>query len=158
MHRILKTKMTHYLMLFILVATWTLSSPGSGGAEQLVSPIGLWLTEGGKSRVSIKKCGTTLCGRIVWLKEPLTKDNKPKTDINNPDKSLRSRPILGLPLLVGFSGIPIDNVWKDGQIYNPEDGKTYSANLTMMDGDRMKVRGYVGLPLFGKSTEWLRIK
>lgn len=154
--RMWKNKIRFQLILLIVVAgplNGTLSR-----ADQLASPVGLWLTEGGKSRVSIYQCGEHLCGKIVWLKEPLNKDGNPKIDINNPDQEFRSRAIIGLTLLGGFPKESNDDVWKDGQIYNPEDGKTYSASLTMLDADRMKIRGYIGLPLFGKSTEWLRAK
>ncbi|MBT6588036.1 MAG: DUF2147 domain-containing protein [Rhodospirillaceae bacterium] len=120
---------------------------------------GVWSTEGGKSHVEISNCEEEgkLCGRIIWLKEPLNDQGKPKHDTNNPDISFQARPIVGLPLLANF--VPGDEagVWGDGTIYNPEDGETYSCTMSLLDADTLKVRGYVGLPLFGKSQIWTRV-
>jgi len=128
-------------------------------AAALAAPVlGQWFTEGGKSRVEIKPCGETLCGEIVWLQEPNDEQGRPKTDQRNPDEAMQSRPILGLKLLNGFVRDGDKNVWKKGKIYNPEDGKTYSAELTLDEPGQLEVRGYVGLPMFGKSQTWTRAK
>ena len=127
-------------------------------AALAAEPVGLWLTEGGKSRVEIAPCGDKLCGTIVWLKEPLDDAGKEKVDANNPDEALRSRKLLGLPLLNGFVRASEDGVWENGTIYNPEDGKTYRSKMTLKDADTLKVRGYVGIPLFGKTQIWTRVK
>ena len=120
--------------------------------------IGAWATVEGKSHVKIEKCGEKLCGTIVWLKEPLNDEQEPKTDRNNPDTALQARKIIGLPLLTGF--VPADkaNKWEGGQIYNPEDGKTYKSTMTLLESGKLEVRGYVFLPLFGKSQVWTRVK
>src|SRR5258708_1089229 len=56
-------------------------------------PNGTWLTEAGTSRIKIADCGGTLCGNIVWMKEPIDPDTqKPRQDKNNPDAAKRSRP------------------------------------------------------------------
>ena len=119
--------------------------------------VGTWVTEGEKSHIEISSCGLKICGNIVWLKEPLDDDKKLKHDAKNPNKSLRDRSIIGLPLLANFIAPTEGNVWEDGTIYNPEDGKTYSCTLTLLDTETLKVRGYVGLPLFGKTQIWKRL-
>ena len=119
--------------------------------------VGTWVTDGDKSHVEIAPCGLKLCGIIVWLKEPLDDDGKLKHDANNPHKILRDRSIVGLPLLANFVASTEGNVWEDGTIYNPEDGKTYSCTLTLLDTKTLKVRGYVGLPMFGKTQIWKRV-
>ena len=119
--------------------------------------VGTWVTEGDKSHIEISPCGLKICGSIVWLKEPLDDDKQLKHDAKNPSKSLRDRSIIGLPLLANFIGPTEGNVWEDGTIYNPEDGKTYSCTLTLLDTETLKVRGYVGLPLFGKTQIWKRL-
>ena len=119
--------------------------------------IGTWATDEDKSHVEIAPCGLKFCGVIVWLKEPLDDDGKRKHDANNPDKNLRDRPIVGLPLLVNFVASTEGNVWEGGTIYNPEDGKTYSCTLTLLNSETLKVRGFVGLPLFGKTQIWKRV-
>lgn len=125
-------------------------------AAQAEGLVGTWLTEGGKSHVEITECDGKFCGTIVWLAEPLNEQGEAKIDENNPDAGLRGRPIVGLPLLQGFVAGDDPNVWSDGTIYNPEDGETYSCTLTLQDDGTLKVRGYVGLPIFGKTQIWTR--
>jgi len=119
------------------------------------SAIGVWATEGERSRVQIEDCGGRLCGKIVWLKEPLDADGQPKRDRNNPDEALRARTILGLPLLSGFKPAPdAADEWVDGRIYDPESGKTYKSRMKLNADGTLEVRGYVGMPMFGRSTVW----
>ena len=137
------------ILMSCLVLSW-------GGTASASSPVGVWLTEGGKSQVEIAECEDRLCGTIVWLAEPLDDEGREKTDKNNPEDSLKSRAIIGLPLLDRFVPGDEENVWIDGKIYNPEDGETYSCTLTLQEDGSLKVRGYVGLPLFGKTQIWTR--
>jgi len=121
------------------------------------SPVGIWLTESGSGHVEIAPCGARLCGKIVWLKEPLTEKGEPKTDGNNPNEAQRQRPILGLAMLEGF--VPATSGgWEGGTIYNPEDGKTYKCVLALEDSNRLRVRGYVGIPLLGQTQIWTRVR
>ncbi len=128
----------------------------SGAA--LANVVGIWATKEEKSRVEISECGKKLCGEIIWLKEPLNDKKEPKTDTNNPDEKLRSRKIIGLKLLSGFVPSSEKNKWEDGEIYNPEDGKTYSCTMTLLPDGRLEVRGYVGISLFGKSQIWTKVE
>ncbi len=118
----------------------------SCGARTLASfaldPIGTWLTDEGKATVRMTDCGGALCATIVSLKEPNDPaSGKPKTDINNVDASKRNRPIIGMQILTGLRPQG-DNKWL-GQIYNPEDGKTYDANVVLENGNVLKVQGCV---------------
>ncbi len=141
-----------YFVLAILVMTLGTGPAWAAGA------IGTWATKEGKSHVTITACGDKLCGTIVWLKEPLNDKGEPKHDANNPDKALQGRPIIGLPLLANFEATDDANYWENGKIYNPEDGEVYSCTLTLVDSDTLEVHGYVGLPLFGKTQVWKRVK
>lgn len=140
---------------FFLIVLLTALLPA--GAARAGEVVGTWATEGEKSHVVIAACDDRLCGNIVWLKEPLDDKGKPKHDINNPDAALQGRPIIGLPLLADFVAGEEPDIWEDGTIYNPEDGETYACTLTLLDANTLKVRGYVGLPLFGKTQIWTRI-
>ncbi len=115
--------------------------------------LGKWLTENGKSVVEVYHCGDAYCGKIVWLKEPF-KDGKEKVDDKNPDKSLRSRKIVGLEILKGlqYKG---PNKWGGGKIYDPEKGKTYKCKA-WMEGEDLKFRGFIGFSLLGRTTTWTR--
>ena len=122
------------------------------------TPIGTWVTQKGGAHIQIKDCDGKLCGTIVWLKNPLDKNGKDSVDSNNPDPSLRTRKLIGLPMLSGFSHDAADsNVWSGGEIYDPSNGKTYSCKLTMQTPSTLQVRGYVGISLFGETQTWTRV-
>ncbi len=117
--------------------------------------LGQWLTAGGESRVEISRCDSvTYCGKIVWLRDPL-KDGKPVADDKNPEDSLKSRPVLGLQILRGFT-YRGDGLWSGGKIYDPKSGNDYSAKMTLVDEGNLDLRGYVVIPLFGRTEKWTR--
>lgn len=144
---------TAFLLLLV-----TLSSFNSNFvAEEGDAIIGLWEPSSGKARVKISKIGNKYFGKIVWLREPIDpKTNKPKTDKNNPDESLRNVPLRGYRMLKDFvySG---DNEWSGGTIYDPESGSTYSCTINK-EGEILNIRGYVGIKALGRTDTWKRIK
>jgi uncharacterized protein (DUF2147 family) len=114
--------------------------------------IGNWLTSGKEpAKIKIYKSGGKYYGQIIWLKYT-TENGKPKTDVNNPDKSKRDKPVIGLVILSGFK-FDGDNEWSGGDIYDPESGKTYSSYLYLKN-NTLKVRGYILIPLFGRTETW----
>lgn len=138
---------------------FVLSASQARAAGLDLSPVGVWATAGNDSHVKIEKCGTNLCGTIVWLKDPLGDDGKDAVDSKNPDPSLRNHKLVGLLLLSGFEQKDDDpGVWKHGRIYDPEDGRTYSCNLTVQDHNNLRVRGYVGFSFLGKTQVWTRVE
>ena len=116
--------------------------------------VGQWYTAEGTSVVEIYKCNELYCGKVVWLKNPKTEDGKEKTDMKNPDESKRERRIMGLEILSGFR-YQGENAWEKGKIYDPKNGKTYSCKMKL-EGSELKVRGYVGVSLLGRTTVWTR--
>ena len=122
--------------------------------------------------IEIYADGASFDGRIVRLRYPSfvkgersntgdivpdTLVGKIKADVLNPDPSLRGRPIQGLKLIDGFQPDG-SNVWAGATIYNPEDGKTYTCKATLSkDGRTLKVRGYVGVPMLGRTQTWTRV-
>jgi uncharacterized protein (DUF2147 family) len=117
--------------------------------------LGTWLTAGGESKVEIYRCDSvTFCGKIIWLRDPL-KEGKPVTDDKNPEDSLKSRPVLGLQILRGFTYAG-DRLWSGGKIYDPKSGNDYSAKMTLVDEQNLDLRGYVVIPLFGRTEKWTR--
>ncbi|MEW6267205.1 MAG: DUF2147 domain-containing protein [Thermodesulfobacteriota bacterium] len=118
--------------------------------------LGDWLTEKGTAGITIYKCGKEFCGKVSWLKEPKDKDGKDKVDDKNPDATKKTRPIMGMNLVWGFE-YKGGNKWEDGAIYDPEEGKTYKCKMTL-DGEKLNVRGYVGISLIGRTTVWSKKK
>ena len=72
-------------------------------------------------------------------------------DAKNPDPALRNRSLVGTDFLLNFEFT--DQKWKHGRIYNPENGKLYKADLELR-GDELKVRGWIGFRLLGRTVEW----
>jgi uncharacterized protein (DUF2147 family) len=129
---------------------------GSPNAAPAADPLGNWLTESGAATVRIANCGAELCGSIVALKEPNDPaTGRPKTDKNNPDAAKRSRPLIGVQIVLGMKPSGTPNKWS-GQVYNAEDGKTYSGNITMQDARTLKLEGCVLGGLFCKAQTWTR--
>ncbi|MEQ7801227.1 DUF2147 domain-containing protein [Pedobacter sp. ASV1-7] len=118
--------------------------------------LGKWINSSGEAHIDITKRGDKYFGKIVWLKEPKDEKGNNKTDVKNPDESLKSKPILGLEILKNF--VFEDGKWTDGKIYDPKSGKTYSCNMTLKSNDVLNMRGYVGISLLGRSETWKRVK
>lgn len=119
--------------------------------------IGIWHTEDEKSRIEIfKKNDGHYYGKVKWLKEPYEEDGKTiKVDDENPDPKLRNKPIVGLELLkkLEWDG----EEWDNGEIYDPQTGNTYSSMANMPDKNTIKMRGYMGFSLLGRTTVWTRV-
>ena len=137
---------------FALAAMLALTSAEAAFAAE---PNGTWLTQTGTSRIRVADCGGALCGTIIWLKEPNDPDTgKPKTDKNNSDAAKRSRPLLGVQIVLGMKPAGADK-WT-GQVYNAEDGKTYSGSLTLQDANTIKLEGCILGGLVCKASIWTR--
>lgn len=126
-------------------------------AQNADAVLGKWINPSGEGQIQIYKKGNLYYGKLVWLKLPNDEaTDKPKTDKNNPDKNLQSRPILGLEILKNFK-FDGDDVYEDGSIYDPKNGKDYSCKMTL-NGNKLKIRGYIGISLLGRSEVWTRVK
>jgi uncharacterized protein (DUF2147 family) len=123
-------------------------------AQPAQRALGIWADEDGKSNIEIANCGGSLCGRVVWLKEPKNGNGQLKTDVNNPDAAQRSRPILGLTIIRGLQ--PDDDSQLKGLVYNAEDGKIYDFYLKPRR-TTMEVEGCFAIFLCGSQT-WTRVQ
>ena len=117
--------------------------------------LGMWLTESGKAVVLIYKEGSKYNGKINWLKTPTYEDGKAKVDKHNPDVKLQSTPLMGLNLLKDF--IFNGEKWEKGTIYDPDNGKTYSCKITMINEAKIEVRGFIGFSLLGRTQTWVKL-
>ena len=124
------------------------------GADDIV---GLWLSEKKDGVIEVKKEDGDYKGYLVWIKVLAEGKEKVVLDFKNPDSTLQKRNLLGLKLLEGFTFD--DGVWRSGSIYDPDSGKTYKCKLSLAeDKETLNLRGYVGIPLFGRTSHWTRIK
>ena len=104
-----------------------------------------------KAIVRVYSCGDRICLKIVKLSPtaPETRDAK------NPEATLRHRPLCGLDIGTGFRQVNPTQL-ADGKLYDPESGHTYSGTIDA-DGDDMKLRGYIGISLLGRTEVWHRV-
>ena len=142
------------IILVLVLATARLSMAQSAEGDLI---LGVWESGSGKARVKIDKQGDKYVGRIVWLREPNNEEGKPKVDKNNPDEKLRNTPLLGYRMLKDFIYTGEKN-WEEGTIYDPENGSTYSCEITMTDDNTLDVRGFIGLSVFGRTDVWKRVQ
>ena len=140
---------------FLALCAFVLTSRAQGNA----CIAGTWTNDDATARILIYPTRSGgYAGKVVWLKEP-NYEGKPKLDRRNPDQRLRDRPVLGLVILKGFKGDDGEKVFDDGSIYDPKNGKTYDCKITCMDGgQKLSIRGYLGISMIGRSTTWARVK
>lgn len=111
--------------------------------------IGKWENSSKEGRIEIYKKGDKYFGKLYWIKDAS------KKDVNNPDEKLRSRNIQGLEILTNFT--KKGKTYEGGEIYDPKSGKTYSCKMTPK-GDKLEVRGFVGVSLLGRTEVFTKIK
>lgn len=119
------------------------------------NPKGVWLTEGKDAALTITDCGARLCGRIVWLESATDQGGLLRLDENNPDPAKQAQQICGLVVITDLR--PSGPATWDGDVYNPQDGKTYRGIVTVLSDNALRLRAYIGLPIFGKSQTWTRV-
>lgn len=144
------------LIAYGTAAALAMVAVGSSHAAAPVDPSGMWLTEDGRARIRVERCGPTMddvCGYIVWIKISSDPRGQPFRDEFNPDRMKRSRPILGHQLLMGLK--PNAEGRFEGSIYNAEDGKSYAVSLWRTALDRLKLKGCMFAVLCSTQT-WVQ--
>jgi uncharacterized protein (DUF2147 family) len=124
--------------LLFLIDAWAASAD---------SPTGDWLVEKRWAIIRIVDCGGQLWGVVSW-------ETHPSVDAKNPDPDKRSRPTLGMPILLAMKRSK-PNEWS-GQIYNSRDGHTYDANINLSAPDVLRVEGCV-LGFLCGGEDWTRV-
>ncbi len=146
-----------FLAAFSAIALFFLGAAAARAAQSAAAQgvTGWWIDQTGKAGIVISPCGGELCGKIEWLRQPLTAAGTPKTDIHNPDTADRSRLICGLTMLGGFTEAQ-NGSWKGGWIYDPNSGNTYKSKMHVGADGKLHVRGYIGVPLLGRTEVMTR--
>ena len=145
---------TKLLIPFLLV--WlTLAVLVQGGEQDGIE--GVWLNEDGDGWIELRITDGELKGVIAGSPDDPDRLRPPRLDIENPDSALRGRPLFGLEILYGFQQ-EAENRWGGGRVYDPNNGKTYRGVITLVDGNTLRLRGYIGLSLFGRSERWTRLE
>jgi uncharacterized protein (DUF2147 family) len=149
----MKKNLIHSICALFLLLVGTSFTPFSDNPDAI---IGVWKTGEGNAMVRIYKNGEKYQGKVVWLKEPNDPETgKPKQDKNHPEEATRTRPVLGMINIWGFS-YKEKNLWDDGNIYDPKNGSTYSCTIKMINPNTLEVRGYIGVSIIGRTDNWTR--
>jgi uncharacterized protein (DUF2147 family) len=131
-------------------------------AHAQATPAGLWktiddATKKEKSLVRISDDGGVYSGKIEKLLDPTS---KPDAVCDKCSDERKDKPILGMTILTGVK--KSDNaadLWDGGHILDPNDGKVYKVRLSPTDGGKkLDVRGYIGMPLLGRTQTWIRVE
>lgn len=151
----LKALITTLLLLFVI--------PVYAGAEA-ASPAGYWqtiddVTHQPKSILEISETtNKVLTARVVKI---YPRPGYDQNEICTECKGVRhNQPIVGMVVMERLKqSAKNKNQWINGEILDPINGKTYRCNLVLLEnGNQANIRGYIGLPLFGRSQTWLRVK
>jgi len=140
--------MSARLKSFVIIASVSAAVP-----LQAAAPVtGKWVTQSKDGVVEIYECGASICGKIAkfLVMPPAGAGAK---GIKNPNKTLRSRTILGMNILTGFK--EVGNEWK-GQIYDPKSGKTYRSVVYKGKSGNLVVKGCIGP--FCQAQSWTQAR
>jgi uncharacterized protein (DUF2147 family) len=116
---------------------------------------GIWVNGDGDGWIELTIDESELQGKIIGSPDDPENRKPSRLDVENPDKALRSRALRGLTILTGFTADSV-NRWTGGRVYDPNSGKTYKGTLTLIDSDTLKLRGFIGISLFGRTEFWRR--
>lgn len=143
----------HSRLVFLAIAgLFVLSLPRAASAADIE---GTWLNGKGDGLIELRIIDAVLEGRIVGSPDDPLNLKPSRLDELNPDPALRTRPLRGLTILTGFVR-DADGTWHNGRIYDPNSGKTYRGTITPVDANTLKLRGFVGISLFGRTDTWRR--
>ncbi|MBI5716793.1 MAG: DUF2147 domain-containing protein [Burkholderiales bacterium] len=118
--------------------------------------VGRWATQGFGSIVEFRPCAedkAALCGRILWLWEENDASGRLRTDRHNPDSELKSRSLIGIDIVRGLRETAA-GTWSGGELYNPDDGRTYTGEIHVKRGT-LELRG-CALRVFCQTQTWRR--
>jgi uncharacterized protein (DUF2147 family) len=124
------------------------------------TPIGKWKTiddETNKAKAIIeitKDANGKLNGKVIALFRDPGEDPDPVCDVCPGDR--KGKKTIGMEILTGLKWHKGDEDWQGGDILDPDNGKIYDCYIAMESPTKLKVRGYIGFSLFGRTQYWYR--
>lgn len=146
------------LAISFLVLGALAAAPAVARAEDARNPVGRWMTiddstHRAKSIVRLWEKDKVLYGNIETLFPAPGEATDPICD--KCEGALKNKPIKGMLFMWGFK--QDDDEWTGGRIVDPENGKVYRCWLKVVgNGRKLKVRGYVGISVLGRTQVWER--
>jgi uncharacterized protein (DUF2147 family) len=131
---------------------------GIATADDRQAIFGRWASN--NSIIEIGETNGVLHATIVSILDPVYRAGEEgpegtiRVDLHNPDAALRSRTLIGMDLLDGYQYK--DGKWQ-GNLYDPESGKTYKSQITLGSDGNLQMRGYVGMPMFGRTAVFVPV-
>ena len=125
----------------VLVLLATLVAPLEAASAGAASPEGVWLTEDRRGVIRITRCGMELCGRIAGMAEFPTDGSVPR--------DFQGRPQCGLEII--HAVVPVEPGEWNATITDPENGNLYGARLSVEADGRLRLRGFLRVPLLGSA-------
>ncbi|MES2257924.1 MAG: DUF2147 domain-containing protein [Pseudomonadota bacterium] len=125
---------------------------------QDASPVGLWkniddVSGKPKALIRISETGGVLQGKIEKLFRPADQDQNPKCE--QCTDARKNQPVIGMVFMSGLKKDGDD--YTGGEILDPDNGKVYRSKMSLSDGGKkLQVRGYIGMPMLGRSQTWVR--
>jgi Uncharacterized protein conserved in bacteria len=144
-------------ILFLIILTLPLNSYFIDNFDKNHTDdiLGEWHTQSRDSIIKIYRDGGNYSGKVVWTKNPTDENGQPRKDLLNPDPAKRDNHFVGTVIMKGFT-FDNEDLWENGELYDLTHGKTYRAQITLKDANTLKMRGYLGTPMIGKTVTWKR--
>jgi len=137
------------ILLFLVISIFAF-------AQTNADLVGQWYNANDDIVIALFEEGETVSGKVTWMKFPNDENGNPKTDLLNPDESLRNRESVGMIMMSSFAHIA-GNVWDNGRLYDTKKGKTYTGIINLKDENTLNLRGYIGLSFIVRySSTWTR--
>jgi uncharacterized protein (DUF2147 family) len=140
-------KLALVLVLLLVPATVRATAPIDG----------LWLVQEKNAHIRIGVFHGARVGRIVFVRDSLDTSGHLRRDRKNPDPALREHVMHDLVIVSALEPTSRDSTHWKGKVYDPRNGKTYSAKLSLDGANKLNLRGYVGVSLLGRTAHWTRV-
>jgi uncharacterized protein (DUF2147 family) len=142
-----------------LIAVALFAAAGTAFAQ--ATPVGVWKTiddktKTEKAQIRITESGGVMRGVIEKLLAP---DAKQDGVCDKCEDDRKGKPMIGLEVVRGVKKADDENLWDSGTILDAAEGKVYKVRMQPADGGKkLEVRGYVGMPMLGRTQTWIRVE
>ena len=145
--------MKNWIAIALVAAVGSVSAQGT--------PVGVWKTIDDKTKTEKAQIRITEAGGVYSAKieKLLAADAKPDSVCDKCSDDRKDKPIVGMEIMRGVKRSDSDNTWDGGTILDAAEGKVYKVRLQTADGGKkLEVRGYIGMPMMGRTQTWIRVE
>lgn len=144
--------MLNKIMIFIfsIIGILNFSATYASSEDDI---LGTWINQAGDGMIEISVQQGKHIGIIKGSSDPAGENRK---DVNNPNPELRDRELRGVKIIGDLHYQSAKKKWLGGWIYDPNNGKTYKCKAALNDSNELEIRGYIGVPAFGRTEVWKR--